>query len=51
MTFDPDKALEVAKASVHGFLFDDYKNRNIKYVDMEEEIPELLKNNPYEEKI
>ena len=46
------KALKVARAAVHGFLFDDYKNRNIKYVDMsDEEIPELLKNNPYGEKI
>ena len=51
MTFDPDKALEVARAAVHGFLFDDYKNRNIKYVDMkDDEIPELLKTNPYGEK-
>tara|TARA_R110000851_G_scaffold49593_1_gene119260 strand:- start:1413 stop:1562 length:150 start_codon:yes stop_codon:yes gene_type:complete len=49
MTFDPDKALKVARAAVHGMEMDEYGAR-LETV-LEDEIPELLKNNPYEEKI
>tara|TARA_R110000851_G_scaffold321036_1_gene486210 strand:+ start:166 stop:315 length:150 start_codon:yes stop_codon:yes gene_type:complete len=49
MTFDPDKALEVARAAVHGMEMDEYGAR-LEAV-LEEEIPELLKTNPYGEKI
>ena len=49
MTFDPDKALKVARAAVHGMEMDEYGAR-LETV-LEEEIYELLKNNPYGEKI
>ena len=46
-----NKALEVARAAVHAMEMDEYANHDIKYVDMrDDEIPELLKNNPYGEK-
>ena len=51
MTFDPDKALRVARAAVHGFLFDDYGTYDFRVATVtDDEIPELLKNNPYGEK-
>tara|TARA_R110000764_G_scaffold877_1_gene3352 strand:+ start:433 stop:630 length:198 start_codon:yes stop_codon:yes gene_type:complete len=44
-----NKALEVARAAVHGMEMDEYGAR-LEAV-LEEEIYELLKNNHYEEKI
>jgi len=44
-----NKALKVARSAVHGFQMDEYGAR-LETV-LEEEIYELLKNNPYGEKI